>query len=258
MVMARIDGVSALALMDLSRGRPQEAADRLRPLRERLPAAGVGEPGAMGFIADEIEALIALGRPGAAVQLVDWLDARGNALARASALGAAARGRGMLAAARGEHETAIAAFEQALGEHDRAAMPFERARTLLHLGAAQRRAKHKRAARATLTDALQDFDAMDGAPWRDLAAGELARIGGRQRAEPGLTPTESRIVALVAEGHTNKEIAAALYLSPKTVESNLRTVFRKLGVRSRTALARHVIDGQRPGISSLPGRPSQP
>jgi hypothetical protein len=115
---------------------------RLRRLRERLLAAGVGEPGAMLFVTDEIEALVALGRRPEANALAGWLEARGRALDRASALAAAAHGRGMLAAADGDHEGAIAAFELALPQHDRAAMPFEHARTLLHLGAAQRRAKH--------------------------------------------------------------------------------------------------------------------
>jgi len=132
-------------------------------------------------------------------------------------------------------------------------MPFEHARTLLHLGAAQRRAKRKLAARASLAEALRIFETLGAAPWRAETAGELARISGRQPSGQGLTPTETRIVALVAEGRTNKEVAAALYLSPKTVESNLRNVFRKLGVRSRTALARRVLaDGQTAGIPSLP------
>jgi DNA-binding CsgD family transcriptional regulator len=135
-------------------------------------------------------------------------------------------------------------------------MPFERARTLLHLGAAERRAKHKLVARATLAEALGIFEALGAKPWLAQAAGELSRISGRRRAGPGLTPTEGRIVSLVAEGRTNKEVAAAMYLSPKTVEGHLRNVFRKLGVRSRTALARQVLsDSQRQGVSSFPEHP---
>jgi DNA-binding CsgD family transcriptional regulator len=245
-------------LLDLAQGRAGDAADRLRPLRERLLAAGVGEPGAIGFLADEVEALIALHRHSEAAALVDWLEARGRALDRASALAAAARGRGMLAAAHGDHDAAITAFERAVAEHGRAAIPFEHARTLLHLGAAQRRAKQKLAARASLNQALERFDRLGADPWRAQAAGELARISGRQRGGPGLTPTEGRIVTLVAEGRTNKEVAAALYLSPKTIEAHLRNVFRKLGVRSRTELARRVLtDSQSQGISSFPEHPPQ-
>jgi DNA-binding NarL/FixJ family response regulator len=116
-------------------------------------------------------------------------------------------------------------------------MPFERARTLLHLGAAQRRAKRKREARATLNEALRAFDALGATPWSQRAGDELARISGRRPAASGLTATERRIAELVGEGRTNKEVAAALFLSPKTVEGYLRQVFRKLGVRSRTELA---------------------
>jgi DNA-binding CsgD family transcriptional regulator len=258
MVIARIHSVSALALLDLTQARPQDAADRLEALRERLLSAGVGEPGAIGFVADEVEALVALSRHAAAAELVDWLEARGRALDRASALAAAARGRGMLAASRGEHDAAIAAFERGVAEHDRAAMPFERARTLLHLGAARRRAKHKLAARASLAEALEIFEALGANPWVAQAAGELAQISGRRRAEPGLTAAEARVVSLVAEGRTNKEVAVALYLSPKTVERHLRNVFRKMGVRSRTALARQVLsDGESRGISSFPEAPPQ-
>jgi DNA-binding CsgD family transcriptional regulator len=258
MAMARIDSVSALALLDLRHDRPQDAAERLCALRERLLSAGVGEPGVMGFVVDEIEALVALARYPAAATLVDWFEVRGRALDRASALAAAARGRGLLAAARGEHDGAIAEFERAVLEHHRAAIPFERARTLLHLGGAQRRAKHKLAARASLSEALDIFDGLGAEPWRAQVAAELARISGRRPSDSGLTPTEDRIVVLVAEGRTNKEVAAALYLSPKTVEAHLRSVFRKLGVRSRTALARHVLaDGQSRGIPSFPESPPQ-
>jgi DNA-binding CsgD family transcriptional regulator len=250
---ARIHSVSALALLDLMQGRPREAADRLRPLRERLIKAGVGEPGAIGFVADELEALVVLSCHAEAAELVDWLEARGRALDRASALAAAARGRAMLAASRGEHDAAITAYKRAVAEHDRAAMPFERARTLLHLGAAQRRAKRMADARANLAEAARIFDTLGAAPWHERTAGELARISGRRPSSPGLTEAERRIVALVAEGHTNKEVAAALYLSPKTVEASLRTVFRKLGVRSRTALAAKILTHtQSAGIPSLP------
>jgi DNA-binding CsgD family transcriptional regulator len=164
----------------------------------------------------------------------------------------------MLAASRGEHDAAIAAFERGVAEHDRAQMPFERARTLLHLGAARRRAKQKLAARASLTEALHIFEALEAKPWVAQAAGELAQISGRRRAEPGLTATETRVVSLVAEGRTNKEVAVVLYLSPKTVEGHLRNVFRKVGVRSRTALVRRVLsDGESRGVSSFPETPPQ-
>jgi len=101
--LARIHATWALGLIDLDQGRPGDAADRLGALRVRLVAAGVGEPAAIPFAADEVEALVAAGRVTDAVQVVEWLEERGQALDRASALAAAWRGRGLLAAASGEH-----------------------------------------------------------------------------------------------------------------------------------------------------------
>jgi DNA-binding CsgD family transcriptional regulator len=240
--LARIHAHWALALLDLLLGRPDEAAERLAPLRARLVAASVGEPGAIPFVADEIEALVASGRIDAAAHAADWLEERGRALDRASALAGAQRGRGLLAAAAGAHGTAIDAFERAVEQHARVTMPFEHARTLLHLGAAQRRAKRKRQARATLSEALGAFEALAATPWSQRAGDELARISGRRPGDSALTATERRIAELVAEGRTNKEVAAALFLSPRTVEAHLRRVFQKLGVRSRTELARQALD----------------
>jgi DNA-binding CsgD family transcriptional regulator len=240
--LARIRAHWALALLDLGLGRPYEAADRLGPLRARLVAGGVGEPAAIPCVADEIEALVASGRVAAAERAVDWLEERGRALDRASAVAGAQRGRGLLAAAAGAHDAAIAAFERADEQHARVTMPFERARTLLHLGAAQRRAKRKREARATLSEALRVFDALGAVPWSQRAGDELARISGRRPGGSGLTATERRIAEMVAEGGTNKEVAAALFLSPRTVEAHLRRVFQKLGVRSRTELAHQELD----------------
>jgi DNA-binding CsgD family transcriptional regulator len=240
--LARIHAQRALALLDLLADRPQDAAERLTPLRCRLVAAGVGEPGAIPFAPDEIEALVTAGRISAAEDAVDWLETCGRRLDRASALAGAQRGRGLLAAATGAHDAAIAAFECAVEQHGRLTMPFERARTLLHLGVAQRRAKRKRDARATLTEARRTFDALGASPWSQRAGEELTRISGRRPGGSGLTATERRIAAEAAHGRSNREIAAALFLSERTVEANLTRVYRKLGVRSRAQLARQLPD----------------
>jgi DNA-binding CsgD family transcriptional regulator len=126
-------------------------------------------------------------------------------------------------------------------------MPFARACTLLHLGAAQRRAKRRRDARTTLNEARDVFDALGAVPWSRRAGEELARISGRLPGGSDLTATEQRVADLVAEGGTNKEVAAALFLSPRTVESHLRHVFQKLAVRSRTELAAKVQGSHRFG-----------
>ena len=117
-------------------------------------------------------------------------------------------------------------------------MPFERARTLLAQGVALRHARRRRDARATLEEARAAFASLGAVLWEEKAAAELGRIGGRQAAGDELTPAEERVAALVAEGHTNKEVAAALFLTERTVEFHLTHVYRKLGVRSRSELAR--------------------
>ena len=169
MAAARLHATWALGLLELSREQPVEVVRLLAPERERLLAGGVGEPGAMRFVADEVEALIALGRPEEAQAVLGWLDERARDLRRASALAAAARCRGLLAATRGDSRAAFAAFEQALAAHADAGDAFERARTLLCLGAAQRRGRHKRAARETLEAARALFEGLGAALWSERA-----------------------------------------------------------------------------------------
>jgi DNA-binding CsgD family transcriptional regulator len=238
MGVARIHSGWALGLLELSLERPAETLRVLTPLREWLLAAGVGEPAAARFIPDEIEALIALGRTDEAVSVLGWLDERGRALDRASALATAARCRGLLAAAGGDHDRSLAAFARALAQHERVPMPFERARTLLALGAVQRRVKQRAAARATFGQALAIFQHLGAGLWAARTSAEIARIGGRAPAGDTLTVTERRTAELVAQGLTNKEVAAALFVTPKTVETQLSRIYAKLGVHSRTALAR--------------------
>jgi DNA-binding CsgD family transcriptional regulator len=227
----------ALGLLELSVDRPGETARLIAPLRERLLAGGVGEPGAMRFLADEIEALLALGRVDVAEPLLAWLEARGEALGRASGLAAAFRCRGLLDAAQGRHDAALAGFERGLSVHDRLPMPFERARTLLAFGATLRRAKQRSASRDALAQAAAAFQQLGAAQWVERARAEMARIGGRRPIGAALTPTERRVAELASQGRSNKEIAAALFVTPKTVDTQLSRIYGKLGVHSRTALA---------------------
>lgn len=239
--VARIHALWALGVLELSLNRPEQAAHVLRPHRERLLTAGVGEPGSVRFVPDEIEALVALGRTDEAEAVLAWLEERGRALDRASALAAAARCRGLLALARRDTKAALACFEDALRQHDRVDLPFERARTLLAQGIALRHARRRRDARATIEEARGAFASLGAALWDEKAAAELGRIGGRRSAGGELTPAEERVAALVAEGRTNKEAAAALFLTERTVEFHLTHAYRKLGVRSRSELARRLL-----------------
>ena len=123
-------------------------------------------------------------------------------------------------------------------QHQRLPMPFERARTQLLLGQLQRRQRQREASAATLREALHTFDGLGIQLWAERTKAELARgMPGKRRSE-GLTPSEHRVAELAVSGMTNRDIAAALFISPKTVEVNLSRIYRKLNVRSRTELYR--------------------
>ena len=148
-----------------------------------------------------------------------------------------ARAEGEAHLARGDPEDGLARLEEAVAEEHLLPMPLDRARTLLVLGSAQRRARQRRLARQTLQRALDAFRELDAQLWAAKAEAELARIGGRAPSSGELTPTEQRVADLVTEGKSNKEVAAELVISVHTVESTLTSVYRKLDVRSRTELA---------------------
>jgi DNA-binding NarL/FixJ family response regulator len=140
---------------------------------------------------------------------------------------------------RGDRAGAIEALDESLAEHELLPLPFDRARTRLARGSVHRRAGHRRLARTDLTEALAVFDALGAPLWSARARGELGRISGRA-GSGGLTSSEQRVAELVADGLSNKEIAAALVVTPRTVEAHLTRVYAKLGVRSRAELVRRL------------------
>ena len=191
------------------------------------------EPGHRLELADTLEALVSVGDLEEAERKLRPWEQRARLLDRAWALAITARSRALLLAAQGDLEGAQVALRGALAEHARAEDPFQRARTLLVLGATQRRAKQRGAARATLAEALAAFERVGAPLWVEKARAELARIGGRAPSRDELTVAERRIAELVAEGHTNREVAAALFITEHTVEAALTRTYRKLGIRSR-------------------------
>jgi DNA-binding CsgD family transcriptional regulator len=227
----------ALGFGELSAGDPAAAHAALAPLTEMLPSLGLADPIGLVFLPDEIEALVALGELARAQPLIELLRRLGVTHDRPWAIAAAARGRGILAAARGDLEEATTALEDALAAHDRVEMPFERGRTLLALGRALRRRKQWSAARDALREALALFD-QSGAPlWALAARNEVSRAGERS-GEPGeLTATERHVAELAASGLSNQEVAERAFLTVKGVEANLTRAYRKLGIRSRGGLA---------------------
>jgi DNA-binding NarL/FixJ family response regulator len=128
----------------------------------------------------------------------------------------------------------------ALAEHERVPMPFELARTQLLAGQLQRRQRQKDQAATTLREALKTFEDLNVRLWADRARAELARADVGTRRMSNLSPSEQRVAELAASGMTNRDVAAALFISPKTVESNLARIYRKLGIHSRAELGRHM------------------
>ena len=243
---ARVLLLHVLGFIELSLGDHAAAHRYLGPLAEAAASAGIREPGVLRFAGDSIESLISLGDLDRARALLDPLQERAGALNRAWGQAVGARCRGLLLAAQGDLEEAAHEMDLALSHHERLGHPFERARTLLALGAVQRRALHRRAARHSLETALEVFQSLGAPLWVEKARTEMSRIGGRAPASTALTPTEERVAKLVAEGRSNREVAEAMFLTVRTVEWNVARIYRKVGVRSRAELARWVMGGGRP------------
>jgi DNA-binding CsgD family transcriptional regulator len=238
-----------LGFVELSLGDASAALGHLRRSYE-LRSEFMLEPAQRLELGDLLEALITVGELDEADQVIaDW-QKRAEALDRAWPLAILARSRGLLFAARGDLDGALKCFERALREHAKTEDPFQHARTLLALGAVQRRAKQRAAARTTLLEALAIFERLGSPLWAVKVQAELGSIGGRTRRD-GLTPAEQRVAALVAEGRTNREVAAALFLGERTVASHLTHIYAKLGIRSRTELANTLSEGERGKVQTF-------
>ena len=224
-----------LGRLELVLGRLPEAGVYLREIPAKLLAGGVNDP-TLTVWADTIEALAALGELDRARTYLERYEENGQRLGSPWALAAAARCRGLLEAAEGDTAAALPTLEQALALLEEHPYPLERARTLLCVGAVRRQAQQKKAAREALEQAFAIFDELGALLWAERAQSELARIGGRRPADEELTETERRVAELAAQGRTNKEIAAELFMGVSTVESHLSRVYRKLGIRSRSGL----------------------
>ena len=231
-------GLVALAgVIEMWSGDAAAAVAWFAAAEEEADAAEWNEPNLRWWRADYVEALLELGRIADAVVVLDAWERDAVRVDRAWVLAQVARCRGLVAAAGGNVDQALVILAAAVGEHEEVGDPFGRARALLALGVLKRRARQKRPAREAIEAALADFEALGAAGWAEKARGELGHIGGRTTAE-GLTPAERRVATLAAEGRTNREVAAALFLAEPTVASHLAHVYAKLGIRSRTELAR--------------------
>ena len=229
-----------LGLIEASEPDYAAAWRRLEGLPELVEEIGVREPGVFPFQGDAVDALVGLGELDGALRLIEAIELQGRELDRPRMLAIAARGRGILHAAAGEAHEAASAFASAVAEHRRLELPLERARTLLAQGVALRRARQKRAARESLDEATAVFDTLGARAWAQRARSESARVGGRAPSSAELTPTERRVAELAAAGKANKEIAAELHVTVRTVETHLTKIYAKLGIRRRGELAQRI------------------
>ncbi|MFI0962830.1 AAA family ATPase [Streptomyces sp. NPDC021080] len=239
----------ALAVLGQARllvGDPQGAAaavEALQRVKELGEAMSAADPPLLRWYGDLAEALVVLGESDAAGAVIGEARARVSGDAPGSVLAALERAEGLREAGLGRAKEGAVRLRAAVDLLRGLPLPVELVRTLIALGAVERRGRRRNAARTALGEALETATRIGAAPLAARARDELTRLeSGDRRGEAGaegpeLTPTEARIAGLVGGGATNREVAAELFISVKTVEGALSRVYRKFGVRSRTALA---------------------
>jgi DNA-binding CsgD family transcriptional regulator/tetratricopeptide (TPR) repeat protein len=240
-----LHALASLGLTELSAGRPAAAVLPLREAFERYRALGWAHPTTVEFHGDLVEALVESGERLDAEEVLDAFAAEAEHAGTRWPAPLVARGHGLLEP---DPEAAVAHLGHALELHEEVPDPFERARTLLLLGDRLRRAERRDEGREVLRQALEAFELLGARPWIDRTRRAMTRSGVRADEDgaardgagplPDLTSQEQRIVQLVTAGMTNREVAGALFLSPKTIEHILTGIYKKAGVRSRTQLAK--------------------
>ena len=232
----------AVGLLHLGLGKWEAAATRLEAVSS--PPAGTGHPFiALRALPDLVEAAVGAGRRDVAESAATRFAEYAGERAPDWELALAARCQALITRPTEAREQLLSA---ALVYHDRDRRPFNKARTLLLLGEHLRRQRRRAEARPYLREAAEVFRRLGAAPWEQRARAELRATGETIRREDApltqLTPQELQIATLVSEGATNKDVAAHLFLSRRTVDYHLRKVFIKLGVSSRTELVRRLLE----------------
>ena len=233
---------AAVGFLHLGLDRVDEAVAALEPVERLEEGSGHEEPTIVPWAPDLVEAYARQGRVADASRVLATLARQAASSGSAVAGAATARCRGLF------EEDFDQAFAEALRLHDRRPMPFERARTLLAYGRRLHRARRRAEARDRLRQALRGFVELRANAWAQQAEAELRSAGARRRRTSGgglLTPQELRVAAAVRRGRTTRQIAAELFLSPKTVEFHLRQIYLKLDVHSRAQLVAALAE-QRP------------
>ena len=235
--------IGALAFLELGLGRIDAVIGALEQLERQADEAGFEEPTVIPWAPDLVEAYAQAGRDEDARRIATRLEAQAEGSDGAVARAFAARCRGLTSP-----EELGERFAEALELHDARPVPFERARTLLAFGSQLHRARRRVEARERLREALETFERLRAEPWAERTRAELRAAGAIKREAVGdpdeLTAQEVRVALAVARGATNREVAAELFLSPKTIEFHLGRVYRKLGIHSRTELAGLAAEGR--------------
>jgi DNA-binding CsgD family transcriptional regulator len=228
---------SSRAVLELGLGRPDQALAQCERALAVAETCGLAEPSFFPVFPDYVEALWLLDRADEARPAVDDYERGTRTLARPLGAALAARCQALLA----PESEMDAHFERALLLHE-GRNPFQQARTDLAWGRRLRRARRKADARAPLGRARDTFDRLGAEPWSRIADDELEACGAAPRTPrtdrlATLTPREREVVLAVADGLTNAEVAARLYISKRTAEYHLANAFTKLGVNRRSQLA---------------------
>lgn len=224
------------ARLELARHRARHAVAVLLEVEANVEASGIRHPGAHRFRGELVEALVLAGRLEEARDRAASFSSAVQASPTAWGRTVAARSRGLVAAASGDLESAIVELTEAGTQQAALPMPVERGRTLMHLGRVHRRRRKKRVALDAFKTAIATFESAGAAGWARLARAEVERSGARPVAVDELTTTEHEVARLAAEGMTNREVADAMVISPKTVDGALTRVYAKLDIHSRAEL----------------------
>jgi len=245
--LSEIWSLAALADLEVGLGHLDDALQHFEDEHAALLARGVGDVD-LSPAPELVELYLRLGRRDEAAACLASFEPEAAKKGQPWALARAARSRGLLAA----DDDLDRHFGEALAMHEQTPDLFETARTRLAYGGRLRRARQRTRAREPLRAAFTDFDRLGAAPWAEMARAELAATGeSARRRDPStrdqLTPQELQIALLLADGRTTREAASMLFLSPKTVEYHLRSVYRKLGVNSRDQLTASMAGRELPG-----------
>ena len=228
--------IQAVGDLELGLGNPAQSILQHEAQATELRRRGIADVD-LSPAPELVDAHLRLGNTAQVGEIAMDYRERAEAKGQPWALARAARCAGLLAS----YDDMEACFDEALRLHERTPDAFEEARTRLAFGARLRRSRQRVRAREQLRGALSIFERLGAVPWADQADSELAATGETARRRDvstlsRLTPQELQIARLLAAGRTTREAAAAVFISPKTVEYHLRHVYDKLGIRSREEL----------------------